>query len=338
MKRIIKILSLVMVVVLSSCAHKDLCVDHNAHSHKFHINVIADYRMDWEENYGGPDWKSSWPAGYMDYESLRPTKPTGIRVVNHSLEGVSDKHNIGADGGIVNLFEGYNDVLFYNNNTEYILFSHVDKVASTRATTRTRTRATFVSSNNEETMTPPDMLYANFYEGLYVEKQENPLDVEVTMQPLVFTYKVRYEFKEGLQWVALARGALSGMARSVLLHNGATSEDGATILYDCEVTEYGARALVNSFGIPGHPNYNYPSRGDGDNKHILTLEVLLRNGSLVTREFDVTDQVKAQPHGGVIVVDGIEVEEEEGTQGSGAFDVTVNGWGDYKDVVLDDFL
>ena len=38
-----------------------------------------------------------------------------------------------------------------------------------------------------------------------MEKQEKPLDVEVTMQPLVFTYKVRYEFKEGLQWVALAK-------------------------------------------------------------------------------------------------------------------------------------
>lgn len=339
MKRVLNILStLLLLAVLTACEHKDLCLDHSAHAHKHHINVIADYRYDWEECYGGTDWEAAWPSDYISYDNLRPSKPDGIRIINHNDQGLSDKHNISADGGVVTLFEGYNDVLFYNNDTEYILFTNTNQVASTRATTRTMSRSSYLGNSyankNEMTMTPPDILYANYYEDLYVEKLEKPTDIEVTLQPLVYTYKVRYEFKEGLEFVAIARGALSGMARSVLLYNGNTSEESATILYDCEVTDYGVRALVNSFGVPAYPHGNYPTRGDGSYKHALNLELMLRNGSMITLEFDVTDQVQAQPHGGVIIVKDIVVEEEDGTQGSGAFDVEVNDWGPYEDIEL----
>ena len=58
------------------------------------------------------------------------------------------------------------------------------------------------------------------------------------------------------------------------------------------------------------------------------------NGKFKTFEFDVTDQVTEQPRGGVIVVKDIEISDEEGTEGSGSFDVTVDGWGEYIDVEL----
>ena len=99
------------------------------------------------------------------------------------------------------------------------------------------------------------------------------------------------------------------------------------------MTEYGARALVTTFGIPDFPNAKYPTRADG-RKHALSLEVQMRNGKLINFDFDVTDQVLAQPHGGVIVVGGIVIEESVGTSGSGAFDVEVNDWGEYEDIYL----
>lgn len=333
MKKFLKILVLVSVLVTISCNHKDLCYNHPEHAHKYHINVVADYRHDWEECYGGPNWQESWPEGYMSYNDLRPKKPTGLRVVNSNDEG-SDIHNLSADGGIVNLYEGNNDILFYNNDTEYILFSQ--NGAFTRATTRTRTRSTYTGSEyadkDEETMTPPDMLYANYYADYYADKLAKPEDVEVTLQPLVFTYKVRYEFTSGLEYVVLARGALSGMARSVLMNTGETTDEAATLLFDAEVADYGVRAFVNSFGCPAFPNANYPTRTEG--RHALNLEVLLRNGGMMTFDFDVTDQVKAQPHGGVIVVKGLVITPEEGAQGSGAFDVDVDDWGPYEDIEL----
>ena len=51
-------------------------------------------------------------------------------------------------------------------------------------------------------------------------------------------------------------------------------------------------------------------------------------------DFDVTDQVQSQPHGGVIVVKGIVVKRDDGTQGEGAFDVDVTDWGETEDIPL----
>ena len=337
MKKLI-LISAILALVLPSCQHKDLCYIHREHAHKYHVNVAADYRHEWEENHGHRDWEATWPMGYIGYESLRPAKPTGLRVINYNSKGESNLHNIGADGGIVNLYEGVNDILIYNNDTEYILFSRSDYDASTRATTRTRTRASYTGNpfnsdaEKEETMTPPDMLYGRYVEGFYAEKVLDPLDLEVTLHPLVFTYKIRYEFDSGTEYVAIARGALSGMARSVLMNTGETSAEAGTLLYDCEIKDYGVGAVVNSFGIPDFPNQDYVTKVPG--KHSLNLEIMLKNGSTIILDFDVTDQVIAQPHGGVIVVSDIVIKPEDGTQGSGAFDVTVNDWGEYEDIYL----
>lgn len=333
---IVRTAAAALLPILASCEHKELCFDHNPHALKYQVNIIADYRYDWEECYGGRDWEATWPETYCSYDSLRPVKPSGLRVINYSPEGLSNVHNISADGGVVYLYEGLNDILFYNNDTEYIVFSKAGNGATTRATTRTRTRATYMGSeyanDGEETMTPPDMLFANYLAGYDAQKTLYPEDIYVTLQPLVFTYKIRYEFAEGVEYVALARGALSGMARSVEMNTGETSAEAATILYDAEVTDYGVRAFTKSFGVPAFPNANYPTRTEP--KHALNLELLLRNGSFITMDFDVTDQVQAQPHGGVIVVKDIVVKKDDGTQGEGAFDVEVNDWGPYEDITL----
>ena len=339
MRNIVRILaSMLLLVAATACEHKELCYHHPEHAPKYQIEVVADYRYDWEEHYSGTDWKQNWPAYYTPYDQLRPGKPSGLRVVNYSIDNNSNTHNIAADGGIITLFEGVNNILFYNNDTEYILFSRINDEhgASTRATTRSRTRSTYKSSkyadDGEDTMTPPDVLFANYYADYICEKVVAPVQVPVTLQPLVFTYKIRYEFAEGLELVSLARGAISGMARSVILDTGETTEEAATLLFDCEVTNFGARAKVNSFGVPAFPNDHYPSRADY--KHALNLEVMLKNGSMVSFDFDITDQVKAQPHGGVIVVKDIVVKPQDTPQSGGAFDVAVSDWGPYEDIYL----
>lgn len=339
MKKHVSIFAALAALTLSSCVHKELCYNHEEHALRYHVQINADYRQEWEEHCtpGFTNWQQEWPSAYMSYDEIRPDIPSGLRVINFTSDGASHITNLPAEGGIVNLAQGSNDLLFYNNDTEYIVFTDMDQFATTRATTRTRTRATYLGNpydsktDEEETVNPPDMLYGNFRAEYTPEKVEKPAPIDITMHPLVFTYKVRYEFEAGLKYVAIARGALSGMAKSVNLATGTTSDEVATVLYDCEMTDFGAKALVNSFGTPGYPNGNY-TKGDG--AYGLNLEVRLRNGNMKTFNFDVTDQVKAQPHGGVIVVKGIVIPDDEGMSGSGAFDVEVNDWGDYEDIEI----
>ena len=157
--------------------------------------------------------------------------------------------------------------------------------------------------------------------------------MSVTMHPLVFKYLVRYEFSKGLEYVGLVRGALSGMAAAVYMHSGQTSKEAATLLYDCSLTPWGAQAIVTSFGVPDWPNALYqPTRGQ--RSYALNLEVRLKNGKIKNFDFDVTKQVEAQPQGGVIVVKGLEITDEEGKEGSSGFDVNVEGWGEFNDIII----
>ena len=339
MKRIyIYILIGITAASATSCVHKELCYDHNGHAHKYHVMIDADYRYEWEENCEDHiDWFGNWPSNYIDYESLRPCKPSGLRVVNYPKGGGSKTSNIAADGGVVHFSEGVHDILFYNNDTEYIVMAGTEKFATTRATTRTRSRASYngnpysTKAEEETTVNPPDMLYGNFYHDYEAKRLPEPEVIPVTMHPLVFTYKIRFEFAKGLEYVAIARGTLAGMAISVNMSTGETSDEIATILYDCEIKDYGVGALVNSFGVPGYPNGNYTKAG---NVYAVQLECRMKNGKYKTFDFNVTDQVEKQPHGGVIVLKGLEVSESEGATSGGAFDVVVDDWGPYEDIEL----
>ena len=101
---------------------------------------------------------------------------------------------------------------------------------------------------------------------------------------------------------------------------------------DCTVEDFGMQAFVRSFGIPGFPNEHYTTKSP--NSYSLNLEVRLKNGIIKSFDFDVTDQVAAQPQGGVIIVDGIEISDEEGESGGSGFDVDVDDWGEYEDIEL----
>lgn len=341
MKRNLNILTLSLVLAtMASCEHKDLCYNHEEHAPEAKLNIAAVYEQEWQYTYtGSTDWESQWSEYFpMTYEDLRPGIPSGLRVMSYHATGKEQLNNLPPAGGQILLREGENDLLFYNNDTEFIVFDAMASYASARATTRSRSRNTYLGNSfydskatEENTVNAPDMLYGNYREDYYVERTSNPPTLEITMHPLVFTYVVRYEFSQGLKYVALARGALAGMAEAVYLNSGQTSPEAATILYDCTVEEFGAQAIVNSFGVPNYPNDNY-SRVDGS--FALNLEVMLKNGKMKTFEFDVTDQVKAQPHGGVIIVKDLIVTDEEGKEGGSGFNIAVDGWGEYEDIQL----
>lgn len=330
-------LILMGIAALTSCEHKELCFDHEPHAMKYHALVDPTWDLRWEQD--GLKWQSEWPDTLgMTYESLNPSVPDGLRMLTYEADGTYSITNLPADGGEVQFTKGEHSLTFYNNDTEYIVFDDLASYASAKATTRTRLRSSYVGnsltdSKADNTVAPPDMLFGHYIPSYTPEKAVEADYMPVTMRPLVFTYLIRFEFSHGLEYVSLARGELAGMAEAVYLNSGKTSEEDATLLYDCTVESFGAQAIVRSFGIPGYPN---PSYTKADKKYGLSLEVRLKNGKTLPHyEFDVTDQVTSQPHGGVIIVKGLEVSDKDGKEGSSGFIVDVDDWGEYKDIDLE---
>jgi hypothetical protein len=275
----------------------------------------------------------------VSYNDLRPIVPEGVRIhVYHEKDQSENIRNLPPKGANFHFKnEGHYSLLFHNNDTEYIVYQGMNSFATAYATTRGVSRSTYFGNSlmgekqgDEVTVNPPDMLFGAYMDSVYVVKSTQTDTMRVTLHPLVFTYLVRYEIEEGLEHVALARGALAGMARGVNLGNGRTSKEEATVLYDAIKTDFGAQATVKSFGAPDYPNPDY-SRNP--RPYALNLEVMVSDGSIQSFEFDITEQMEKQPHGGVIVVKGIKIEAPE-QSGGGGFDVGVSGWGDAIDIPL----
>ncbi|MDE5552601.1 MAG: DUF5119 domain-containing protein, partial [Muribaculaceae bacterium] len=222
----------------------------------------------------------------------------------------------------------------YNGDTEYILFSDMASLADARATSTTRTRAgmAYITERHPDvrSINPPDVLYAAYVDNKHTYGVHDHPKVDVRMQPLVFTYVIRYEFEAGIEKVSLARGAIGGMAESVYMRDGKTSDETAVILYDCEVKPYGCEAKVRTFGVPGFPDeyYGQGKAAPASRPYSLNLEVMLRNGETVEFNYDITDQLKNQPRGGVITVKGLKIEEEKGEipPTESGFNADVNDW------------
>ena len=320
---------------MSAC-REELCYNHADHVPTVRILVIADWELEWERLYNY-DWQKDWHERMgVAYDDLRPEAASGIRVLSFREKGGQMKYNIDGGGGLLHLDEGKNDLLFYNNDTYYVVFSDLSSFSSASASTRTKTRSTFYGLHaNERTVAPPDALFGHCIEGHVSERTMEDVPLPITMRPLTYTYLIRYEIVEGLQYVTQTRGAIAGMAEAVYLKNGQTTDEAVTLLYDCEMTATGAKAQVVSFGIPGYPDKYYNRAPETRVEHYaLNLECCLTNGEVRTYEFDITDQMTGQPRGGVIEVGGIKV-AEPGHVGGGGFSVDVTDWGAYEDVEIE---
>ena len=332
---------LMMLMMAVSCNHKELCYDHDSHSERVEYKLELDFDCEWEYNIeSNIDWEQVWKPEYgISYDDIRPKEPEGVRVhIFNEDDRTETVRNLTKQNATIRFNqEGHYDMLFYNNDTEYIVFEGLESFNTATATTRGVNRATYrgnslmTRATKEVTVNPPDMLFGAYMDDIKVEKSTKADTMEVMLKPLVFTYLVRYEIAKGAELVSLARGALAGMAKGVNLGNGRTSVEDATVMFDCDMLgDFGAQALVKSFGIPDYPNPNY-SRGPC--QYCLNLEVRLTNGKLQQFEFDITEQMEKQPHGGVIVVSGIEIDPNI-SSGGGGFNIGVDGWGDAVDVPL----
>lgn len=321
--------AVVIFLAMVSCEHKELCYTHDEHAPQSEFVLTLSFDCEWEYNTeDNIKWKQNWKEDYgISYEELRPQEPSGVRVhVFNEDDQTETIRNLTKDNSTIRFSEeGHYDLLFYNNDTEYIVFEGLESFGSAHATTRASGRSSAVN--------PPDMLFGAFFNSLLVERKPEPDTLTVTLKPLVYKYLLRFEASEGVELIEKAGGFITGLATGVNLYDGSTSSGEGMLAFECDMKgNYGTQGIIQTFGIPDYPNPNYlKNSGDRQRKHELYLEIVKTNGKIQTFKYDVTDQMLSQPHGGVILVQNIKIEEN--TSG-GAFDVGVTGWGDYIDVPL----
>ena len=331
---------LVLAMLLPACQRTELCYDHYPRA-----AVSFQWEQEWERDYG-MGHPAAWNAGYFgfDYNELRPSIPEWINLVKYRDNLPDGEHYLKPEGGdVVLMEEGERSFLFYNGDTEYIVLSDIASLNDARASAspRSRTSIGYILERHPDTRSanPPDLLYSAFVRSVPHINVHETKPLVVKMQPLVFTYVVRYEFEYGMQHVKLARGALAGMAESVYLRDGRTSDESVIVLYDCEMKPYGCEARVRSFGVPGFPDEYYgrfSSETTPERPYTINLEVMLTNGKTLEFNFDVADPLKTQPRGGLITVNCIRIEDDENgpAMSTGGFDVDMSGWGPVVDIEL----
>lgn len=334
------LLSAFLMTAMSECLTS--CRDELCYNHFPSLDISLSWEHEWERDYGmshAANWDESLHG--FGYDFLRPAKPEWVNLVRFTPDGGRHENFIGIDGENLMVDQGEGQsMLLYNGDTEYIILSDIASPPDARASATSRSRSSLVQiteiHKDARTTNPPDVLYSAYVADIGSVKIHESRPLPVKMQPLVYTYVIRYEFEYGLEYVALARGALGGMAESVYLLDGRSSDKSTITLFDCDIKDYGCEAHVRSFGVPGFPDEYYgraESDESPDRPYTLNLEVRLKNGKYVEYNLDITEQIAKQPRGGVIKVSGFRIEDAVGSSEPG-FNINIDDWGDRVDVDL----
>ncbi|MDE6703918.1 MAG: DUF5119 domain-containing protein [Muribaculaceae bacterium] len=332
---------LFIAVIMAVMSELTSCRDELCYDHYPSLSLGLAWEHEWERDYG-MNHAANWDAAKhgFEYDDMRPERPEWVNMVITKPDGTTGEKYLKPEGDefMVDLGEGQS-YLLYNGDTEYIMLSDVASLNDARAsaTSRSRSGLSYINEHHPDVRStnPPDVLYAAYVEKAPSFNIHDHLSLDVKMQPLVYTYVIRYEFEYGLEHVALARGAIGGMAESVYLRDGRTSENASVILYDCDIKSYGCEAHVRSFGTPGFPDeyYGRTESETTERPYSLNLEIMLTNGKSVEFNYDIADQLKNQPRGGVITISGIRIEDQIGASDSG-FNVDVTDWPEHDIIDL----
>lgn len=336
-----KLTSLCIIVLIATGCRKELIYEVEEVVPGYRMEFDIDWTLEWELS-NGFEWSENWEDGMFDedYEYYRPQKPAGFGVVLYDMDEdyvYNREMHLATDGdNRVTVDESTRALLFYSDDSDYINLSDLSKPHTAYASTGSRTRSSYNKLHSEErTVTPPDKLYGAYLEIYGLQMQEGYQQFKVTFKPLVYGYVIRFAIDTNKEYISLARGALAGMAEGIYLKDGRTSPTAATLLFDCDLKSYGVGTQLMTFGIPGHSlDTAGDTEGDTDRRYDLTLELLLKNGKVLTYDFDVTDQVRNQPRGGVIFLEDIDIPDDIVKEPNSGFYPEVDDWGDMTDIYL----
>lgn len=302
----------------------------------------------------GIDWKAEWQYLWDEslYGPIGYTEPSGVRANVYAINDLDERvryttRNLPKGGGRVSLTtKASYDMMFYNNDTEYILFSTDDNATYYYATTRGNTKAAYTRAYDHYNQ--PDQLFGAYLHDLYVSEDPEDYTIETddegnyiyvykvnaSLTPLtyIYLYQVmllnnedqagqRITGAEGITASALSGGVdlFTRITDSTQLVS-ITQEDIKPMQEDRELrlpdgTEtvgdiFAARMMT--WGLPGiNPLEELKGRRTilPQDSIYMGIGLRLRNGNVYPIQYNVTEQMLQRPAGGVItlVIDAAEI-------------------------------
>lgn len=333
MKKILSLISLLSLVLITSCTHKDLCT---IHPHGTSIRVT----FNWE---GAPD-----------------ANPQGMCVYFYPVNGGDPRRYDfkGTDGGKIEIKVGQYMVMCYNNDTEGVLFRSKNDFCCHEAYTRDGNifetiygngyaSAMTRESTGERVVICPDMMWGSIAteveiteEGIsYIcsttkgdsERMANDEHV-ITLYPSELTCIYTYEIRnvKNLKHATQMCATISGMAGGVNLSTQELHTE--SIILPLESSFDRVSTISGRFITFGHHEEN-------NDPHRMELYVWMDDGQKLLfgsegGKFDVTDQIHNAPNKRRvhIVIDGLDLPQP--IENGHGFKPTVDDW----EVVEEDIL
>lgn len=325
------------LTMLPGCSQDNDCDDLEDSPYRMTLNL--EWQLDWEVN-SDYNWEETWGETGADneYDYYRPRKPEGVAVILYNeLKGnyvFGKELHIPASGGSFSIEPTTRAILFINDDSDYVVLNNLGSPHTVTASTGNHENSFFNDLHKgERSVKQPDILYGAFLEITEEQINQGELPQNVVISPLVYGYVIKYHIDKNLEYVKAGTGALAGMAETVNIMNGATSDSKATFIFECEKTSYGVGVQVMTFGVPSSEGYSSRSSIDYQGQHDLRLLLKLTNGRTITLDHDVTEQIALQPKGGVVTIKGIEITDDMIESNSG-FQPDIDNWGDNTEIPL----
>lgn len=295
----------------------------------------------------GVDWKTEWQ--YMWDESLHGplgySEPSGVRANVFSLTESNERfkyttRNLPKSGGRVNLTtrQSY-DMVFFNNDTEYILFYSDDANDYLYATTRSNSKTAYTRAYAHYNQ--PDQLFGTFLHDLYVTDDPDAYtihydangypyylyNITASLTPYTFIYLCQVMLlnnndEEGKRIIGCNGISADGLAGGVDLFTRVTDSLNLVAITQEDVKPIQANrplrlpdgtqtegdifaARIMTWGIPGiDPLEKIMARTVVQPQDSIEVGIglTLRNGNVYSIQRNITELIKRKPAGGVITI------------------------------------
>ena len=340
MRRIVMSVLTVCLILISGCDRNDLCYDHPHEN--LHVEVVWD----------------SVP------EEFQTSLPEGVRISMYAVQqawqeqsGSNYTYYRDTYGGDIMVQDGTYDFLLFNSDTEKIQLRGMDDIRTAEAYLEARTRTPYstrttnnrsicyssvsranLRTRSEILIAEPDRFFATYSSVETVESYGRYQSDTIYAYPRTRVMRVALTVKvQGLQGAVSCRASLSGVARGIMLATGECTDITGTAIFDMDkLDDTFLSQTINVFGLV-RSTAGVPS--EERVQHLVQLEFVMRDHSVTSYEFDISEQIDfdaLEPEIVIpIVVEEVTLPEVVMPESSGSgFDAGLTGWGEEIEIIL----